>query len=137
MKKLVGVIILIAIFLIGCSEDEKEKLIFTSVSSNWQSDIQMELGKVNTDEEEKTELTVKYTGENLDELENTTITIALMEPEGGMSQDFNGLPSSGILKMNLSDSNVYGKLKTYDRLEIQIRWKENGEDVIESLYFTY
>lgn len=60
-----------------------------------------------------------------------------MEPEGGMSQDFNGLPSSGILKMNLSDSNVYGKLKTYDRLEIQIRWKENGEDVIESLYFTY
>lgn len=137
MKKLVGVIILIAIFLIGCSEDEKEKLIFTSVSSNWQSDIQMELGKVNTDEEEKTELTVVYTGENLDELENTTITIALMEPEGGMSQDFNGLPSSGILKMNLSDSNVYGKLKTYDRLEIQIRWKENGEDVIESLYFTY
>lgn len=137
MKKLLGVIILITLVFSGCGEDEKEKLVFTSVSSNWKSDIQMELGKVNTENEEKTTLTVEYTGENIDQLKKETITIALMEPEGGMSQDFNGLPSSGILKMNLSDSNVYGKLNLYDKLEIQIRWKENGQDFIESLYFTY
>lgn len=137
MKKFSILFLLLVMGLMGCSNDETQNYSFTSMSDKWEGTIQIEESRINSENEEIAVLKAEYTGNNSETLADETITISVIETGGSISREYEGLPEDGELEFDLSNSNLLGKLKTYDQLEVQISWQENDEGITESLFFEY
>lgn len=137
MKKLSLLVLLIVVGLMGCSSDETQNYSFTSTSTNWDGEIQIEQGPINAENEDNAVILAEYTGNNSEALADETILMTIFIPGGSVVKDYKGLPEDNVLEFDYSQSDFLGTIEQVDPLEIQIAWQENGEEITESLFFEH
>lgn len=137
MKRLVTLFACLSLLMFGCTEAKNEEMTITTTgtNNNWTGDLHVELGEINSETEDVSTLLLEYTGSTPEDAIKGPIKVSLIETEGEVSEEFDGLSSDGKLEMDLSGLNIYGKLQYYSPLAIHVAWNENGEEKLESLQF--
>ncbi|MFD1030779.1 hypothetical protein [Metaplanococcus flavidus] len=105
MKKLSVLILLLVMVLMGCSSDETQNYSLTSTSDNWDGEIQIEEGPINSENEDVAIIMAEYTGDNSEALADETILMTIFIPDGSVVKDYKGLPEDNILEFDYSQSN--------------------------------
>lgn len=134
MKKLLGITVLITLVLIGCSNLSEENMNITSYGTNrnWEGHLEV---KPNNNNLNETILTLKYTGSKMDDVKDSNIKISLVDINGDTVQEFDGLPSDGIIHVDLSEEEIAKQLEIFDPMAIHIFWYEGENQLVESLQF--
>lgn len=131
MKKWMGLIIVLGLVFSGCSERE-ESQTYQASFQNWEGEITLN----GTESTEDARLVATYTGENADQLADSTIKLSFIQLDGGLSKEFDGLPSDGKLIYELSNEELLEKFESYSPVTVHIQWTDGDAVVIETLQFS-
>lgn len=132
MKKGLGVVIVLGLFLSGCSEPKQETQTYKASFQSWEGEITL----YDTESTEDAKLIATYTGENADQLADSTIKLSFIQLDGELSKEFDGLPSDGKLTYELSNEELLEKFESYSPVTVHIQWTDGDAVVIETLQFS-
>lgn len=139
MNKLLRLLVITNFILIGCSNLDEESINITSYGTNrnWEGHLEVKYGNKDKNNENVSEanLNLKYTGSKMDDVKDSTIKISLIDIKGDTVQEFDGLSSDGIIKIDLSEEGIAKLLEVYDPMAIHIFWYEGEKQLAESLQF--
>jgi len=119
---------------VGCG-DVNDKLLYQAYGEQWEADLEINLEETGVENQGIATFKAEYNGNNSEQLEYEPIIVVIIGSKGQVSQDFDGLPSNGILKYDFSKQLLISDLKRDDPVEMTITWNEDGQEMKELIYF--